>query len=82
VRCLLGWLTDLQCGEIILFASYVLAGLMLLACSFLTLLENYGLQLHHLRPHAIASVAIFVYLCEMYVGMRSLVHLYRLFFTL
>jgi hypothetical protein len=49
---------------------------------FLTLLENYSLQLHHLTPHAIASVEIFVHLCEMYVGVWSLVRLFRLFLTL
>jgi hypothetical protein len=49
---------------------------------FLTLLENYSLQLHHLTPHAIASVVIFVHLREMYVGVWSLVRLFRLFFTL
>jgi hypothetical protein len=63
VRRLLGWqsteydgriqcgttpLADLQRSEIVLFSSYTLAGLMLPASSFfLTLLDNYDLQLHH-----------------------------------
>jgi hypothetical protein len=32
------------------------------------LLEYYGLQLQHLSPNSIALVAIFVHLCEMYMG--------------
>jgi hypothetical protein len=76
-------LTSLQLGEIVLFTSYTMAGFTLLVSSFfLTLLENYGLQLHHLTPYAIALVVIFIHLCEMYVGVRSSVHLFWLFFAL
>jgi hypothetical protein len=49
---------------------------------FFTLLENYGLQLHHLTPHSFVLVAIFVHLGEMCVGMRTSVHLFWLFFVL
>jgi hypothetical protein len=69
--------------KIILFTCYALAGFALPASSiFLTLLENYGLQLHHLTPHALTLVAIFVHLCEMYVGVQPSMRLFRLFFTL
>jgi hypothetical protein len=44
--------------------------------------ENYGLQLHHLKLHALALVAIFVHLYEMYVGVRPSMHLFQLSFTL
>jgi hypothetical protein len=51
------------------FASYALAELTLPTPSFfLTLLENYGLQLHHPTSHAIILVVIFAYFCEMCVG--------------
>jgi hypothetical protein len=50
--------------------------------SFLTLLEYYGLQLQHLSPNSIALVAIFVHLCEMYVGVQPSVRLFRRFFVL
>jgi hypothetical protein len=50
--------------------------------SFVTLLEYYGLQLQHLSPNSIALVAIFVHLCEMYVGVRPSVRLFRCFFVL
>jgi hypothetical protein len=76
-------LTDIQPGETILFTSYALARFALLASSFfVTLLENYGLQLHHLTSHANVLVAIFIHLCEMYVGVRPSVRLFRFFFTL
>jgi hypothetical protein len=92
VRRLLGWqameydkriqcrtvlLADLRCGEIVLFTSYALAELVLLASSFfLMLLENYDLQLHLLTPHALALVAIFIHLCETYVGVQPSVRLF------
>jgi hypothetical protein len=46
------------------------------------LLEYYGLQLQHLSPNSIALVAIFVHLCEMYVGVQPSVRLFRRFFML
>jgi hypothetical protein len=60
-------LDGLWSGEFIFFTSYALSGLVLSFSSF-TLLEIYGLQLHHLSPHSITLVAIFVHLYEMYVG--------------
>jgi hypothetical protein len=60
-----------------------LAGLVPPLSSFLfTLLEYYGLQLQHLSPNSIALVAIFIHLCEMYVGVRPSVRLFRCFFML
>jgi hypothetical protein len=75
-------LIDLQRGKILLFTSYVLAGLTLPASSFLMLLENYDLWLHHLSQHSLMLVVIFVQLCQMYVGVQPSVHLFCLFFTL
>jgi hypothetical protein len=40
------------------------------------------LQLHHLSLNSIALVAIFVHLCEMYVGVWPSVQLFRCFFVL
>jgi hypothetical protein len=42
--------------------------------SFFMLLETYDLKLHHLSPHSIMLVVIFVHLYEMYVGVRLSVH--------
>jgi hypothetical protein len=58
-------------GDFVFFVAYALAGLVPpLSSFFLTLQEYYGLQLQHLSPNSIALVAIFIHLCEMYVGVR------------
>jgi hypothetical protein len=76
-------LTGMQPGEFVYFASYALSGLMLPFSTFLfTLLEYYDLQLQHLLPHSITLVTIFVHLCEMYVCVRSSVHLFWRFHML
>ena len=49
---------------------------------FLLLLEDFGLQLQHLTPHSILMTSIFVHLCEMFVGVRPCVILFRHFFVL
>jgi hypothetical protein len=84
VRGLLGWsalglakricagavpLGDLAAGEFILFVSYISCGLALpISPFFLLLLEEFGLQLQHLTPHSILQAAIFVHLCDMFIG--------------
>jgi hypothetical protein len=75
-------LANMRPGDFVFFATYALAGLVPPLSSFLMLLEYYGLQLHHLSPNSIALVAIFVHLCEMYVGVRPSVRLFRCFFVL
>jgi hypothetical protein len=76
-------LANMRPRDFIFFAAYALVGLVpSLSSFFLTLLEYYGLQLQHLSPNSIALVAIFVHLCEMYVGVRPSVWLFRRFFVL
>jgi hypothetical protein len=98
VRNLLGWsalelagrihagaapLGDLAAGEFVLFISYLFCGLALpISPFFLLLLEEFGLQLQHLTPHSILQVAIFVHLCEMFVGVAPCTSLFRHFFVL
>jgi hypothetical protein len=48
----------------------------------LTLLEFYRIQLQHLSPHSFVLVAIFVHLCEMFVGVRPSIPLFQLFHIL
>jgi hypothetical protein len=70
-------LANMRPGDFVFFTTYALAGLVLpLSSFFLTLLEYYGLQLQHLSPNSIGLVAIFVHLCEMYVGVRPSVRLF------
>jgi hypothetical protein len=76
-------LANMRPGDIVFFAVYALTGLVPpLSSFFLMLLEHYGLQLQHLSPNFIALVAIFVHLCEMYVGVRPSVRLFQRFFVL
>jgi hypothetical protein len=98
VRGLLGWsapglvgrihasaapLGDLAAGEFVLFVSYISCGLALpISPFFLLLLEEFGLQLQHLTPHSILQAAIFVHLCEMFVGVAPCTSLFRHFFML
>jgi hypothetical protein len=53
-----------------------------LSSFFLMLLEFYRLQLQHLSPNSITLVAVFVHLCEMFVGVRPSVLLFRRFFVM
>jgi hypothetical protein len=69
-------------GDFIFFVAYVLAGLVPPLSSFITLLEYYGLQLQHLSPNSIVLVAIFVHLCEMFVGVQPSWRLFQCFFIL
>jgi hypothetical protein len=76
-------LGNIRPGDFIFFAPYTLAWMVpLLSSFFLTLLEYYGLQLQHLSPNSIALVTIFVHLCEMFVGVRPSMRLFRCFFIL
>jgi hypothetical protein len=98
VRGLLGWSApglagriragavphgDLTAGEFVLFTSYIFYGLALpISPFFLLLLEEFGLQLQHLTPHSVLQAAIFVHLCEMFVGVAPCTSLFRCFFVL
>jgi hypothetical protein len=76
-------LANLAPGDFVFFSAYALAGLVPPVSSFfLMLLEFYGLQLQHLSPNSITLVAIFVHLCEMFVGVRPSVRLFRRFFVM
>ena len=79
----LGSLGDLHAGEFVLFISHISTGVGLpISSFFLLLLEDFGLQLQHLTPHSILLMSIFVHLCEMFVGVRPCVILFRHFFVL
>ena len=65
-----------------MFVSHICTGLGLPISSFLLLLEDFGLQLQHLTPHSILLTAIFVHLCEMFVGVRPCIILLHQFFVL
>jgi hypothetical protein len=97
VRRLLGWtapalagkirageipLRDLAAGEFVLFNSYIMCGLVPPFSSFLLLLEEFGLQLHHLTPHSILLMAVFAHFMEMFVGVRPCTTIFKHFYAL
>jgi len=82
VRCGVAPHNQLRKGEMILFTGHALAGLALPPSSFLLmLLEVFGLQLNHLTPNSITLIAIVAHLCEMFVGVRPCMKLFRRFFV-
>jgi hypothetical protein len=98
VRLLLGWtapeqsgkiraskisLRDLAAGEFVLFNSYAMCGLVPpISSFFLLLLEEFGLQLHHLTPHSVLLVAVFGHFMEMFIGVRPCTAIFRNFYAL
>ena len=70
-------------GEIILFVSFIHAGLYLPASAFLHRFLNYfGISLNHLAPNAVLHLSVFVHLCETFLGIPPSLSLFRYFFRL
>jgi hypothetical protein len=69
--------------ELILFQHFVECGLALPACDFLRgLLYHYSIQLHHLNPNSILHRAIFIHLCEAFLGIEAHFNLFYYLFHL
>jgi hypothetical protein len=63
--------------EIVMLKSHVERGLSMPPSSFFTnLLKFYGLQLHHIAPNSLVSVASYAALCEGFLGIRPRVDLF------
>jgi hypothetical protein len=85
-----GWRTDFKApvpvpnpSEIMMLKSHVERGLSMPPSLFFTnLLKFYGLQLHHISPNSLVSVAGYTALCEGYLGIRPRVDLFQLFFSM
>jgi hypothetical protein len=83
------WRTDFKAlvpapnsTEIVMLKSHVERGLSMLPSSFFTnLLKFYGLQLHHIAPNSLVSIAGYAALCEGFLGIRPRVDLFQLFFS-
>ena len=70
-------------GEIVLFVSFVRAGLCLPASAFLhQFLGYFGVSLNHLTPNAVLHLSVFVHLCEAFLGIPPSLSLFRFFFRL
>jgi hypothetical protein len=69
-------------GRSVFFLSFAMAGLVPPFSSFfMDILEFYDLQMAHLTPNAIMTLAIFAHLCEMFIGVRPSLRLFQWFFT-
>nr|BBF89981.1 retrotransposon protein-like [Oryza rufipogon] len=69
-------------GRSVFFLSFTMAGLVPPFSSFfMDVLELYDLQMAHLTPNAVMTLAIFAHLCEMFIGVRPSLRLFRWFFT-
>ena len=69
--------------EIVLFKAFVERGLAISACNFLRgLLFFKGVQLHHLTPDSVLHIAIFVQLCEAFLGIHPHFDLFKSLFSL
>jgi hypothetical protein len=56
-------------NEIVVFASFFQYGFGPPICDFLhSLLDYYQIELVHLNPNSILQIAIFIHLCEAYLG--------------
>jgi hypothetical protein len=76
-------LHDLAAGEFVFFNSYAMCGLVPpISSFFLLLLEEFGLQLHHLTLDSILLVAVFAHFMEMFVGVRPCTTIFRHFYAL
>jgi dolichol kinase len=73
----------LVAGEFVLFNSYITCGLVPpISSFFLQLLEEFGLQLHHLTPHSVLLVAVFAHFIEMFVGVCPCAAIFKHFYAL
>jgi hypothetical protein len=70
-------------GEIVLFISFVRAGLCLPASAFLhRFLQYFGICLNHLTSNGVLHLFVFVHLCEAFLGIPPSISLFRYFFHL
>jgi hypothetical protein len=74
---------SLNPGEIVLFVSFIRAGLWLLASSFLhRFLRYFDISLNHLTPDAVLHLSVFVHFCETFLGILPSISLFRYLFRL
>ena len=70
-------------SEIVLFVSFIRAGLCLPASTFLhRFLSYFGISLNHLTPNVVLHLSVFVHLCETFLGIPPSLSLFRYFFRL
>jgi hypothetical protein len=74
---------NLNPGEIVLFLSFIHAGLCLPASPFLHRFLNYfEISLNHLTPNGVLHLSIFVHFCEAFFGILPSITLFHYLFHL
>ena len=69
--------------EIILFVSFIRAGLCLPASAFLhQFLSYFEISLNHLAPNVVLDLSVFVHLCETFLRIPPSLSLFHYFFRL
>jgi hypothetical protein len=69
--------------EIVVFSSFFQCGFVLPAYDFLCrLLDHYKIELVHLNPNSIFQIAVFVHLCEAFLGITPNFPLFKNYFFL
>ena len=72
-----------RAGEVVLFTSFLTAGLAPPFSEFLKyVLSYYRIHLAHLVPNSIVILSTFAHFCEMFLGIPPNLHLFRYFFLL
>src|SRR5438128_2235475 len=72
-----------RAGEVVVFTSFLVAGLAPLFSEFLKyVLSYYGIHLAHLVPNSIVILSTFAHFCQMFLGIPPNLHLFRYFFLL
>lgn len=70
-------------GEIVLFVSFVCAGLCLPDSSFLHhFLHYFSISLHDFTPNGVLHITVFLHFCEAFLGILPSITLFRYFFHL
>jgi hypothetical protein len=68
-------------NKIVVFSSFFQRGFGLPACDFLReLLDHYQMELVHMNPNSILQIAVFVHLCEAYLGIPPNFPLFKNYF--
>lgn len=89
-KALIGWRSNVgmnfptpATNEVVLFEMFFQAGLGLPICDFLQgILYFYLIELYNLNPNSILQIAIFVHLCEAFLGIEPHYDLFRHVFHL
>ena len=70
-------------NQVVMFKSFYEKGFVLPAGAFFRrLLHFYGLEVTHLKPNSIAQIAMFIHLCEGYLGIAPHFNLWRALYRL